>query len=582
MGGARAEIGVFGGSGLYELLDDARELSLDTPYGPPSAPVRVGEVAGRQVAFLPRHGARHEYPPHRINYRANLWAMKELGVRGVLAPCASGSLKPDIAPGDFVVPDQLVDRTWGRADTFYDGPVTYHASLADPYCPALSGAAISAGRAEGLTVHAGGTVVTIQGPRFATRAESHWYRSAGWDVINMTQYPEVALARELGICYAAIALITDYDVGVDDVAPVTQDEVFGFFDANVERVRALLLRLVGALPEPCTDIEPGPPITTQSTQRRVDAARTPGVRAVERRHRSSEPPSALDAVPYSTPYRTVASPIGSAPEPPHEARHCVENERVVPRTTVAADHFPLSESHARRCAVRHFPSVRSARRARGMARAGGRRPDGPPVGRSRVPLHRRLLGARSAVPYWMAVGILALITGAVVARLVDRTAAAERRLGATRAVAVATQPLVPGRPLGSSTVRLESRPTADVPRNALTQVPTGATVADRVEAREIITASRLAGRPSRVPAGRSTMAVPAGQAPLLVRPGERVDLYASFAPDLAPGGTTSLVAARAIVVSAGRTAVTVAVRSREAPPLATALAQGTVTMALVR
>jgi 5'-methylthioadenosine phosphorylase len=201
------------------------------------------------VAFLPRHGPNHEYPPHRINFRANLWAMRELGVTRVLAPCAAGSLQPTVHPGEFVVCDQLVDRTWGRSDTYFEGPVTNHVSFADPYCPELRQVALAAGRAKGITIHDRGTVVVVQGPRFSTRAESGWYRSQGWEVINMTQYPEAFLARELGICYAAIALITDYDTGlegIEGVEPVSQEQVFGFFEANVERVRDLLF---AALPE---------------------------------------------------------------------------------------------------------------------------------------------------------------------------------------------------------------------------------------------------------------------------------------------------------------------------------------------
>jgi 5'-methylthioadenosine phosphorylase len=268
-GSAQAEIGVFGGSGFYSFLDDAVEVTLETPYGPPAAPLTIGDVGGRRVAFLPRHGRRHELPPQRINYRANLWAMREVGVTRIIGPCAAGSLQPGVAPGDFVVPDQLVDRTWGRADTFYEGPVAHHVSYADPYCAELSGVAVEAARAAGITVHPTGTVVVVQGPRFSTRAESRWYRSQGWDVINMTQYPEAYLARELGICYAAITLITDYDTGVEGpggpgvspgqgrreplpeagVEPVTQDEVFGFFKSNLDRVRKLLFDVVAALPD---------------------------------------------------------------------------------------------------------------------------------------------------------------------------------------------------------------------------------------------------------------------------------------------------------------------------------------------
>jgi 5'-methylthioadenosine phosphorylase len=249
----QAEIGVFGGSGFYSFLDDAVEVNLDTPYGPPSAPVTIGDVGGRRVAFLPRHGRRHELPPHRINYRANLWAMRQVGVTRLIGPCAAGSLQPAVAPGDFVVPDQLVDRTWGRADTFYEGPVAHHVSYADPYCAELSAVAVDAARAAGITVHPSGTVIVIQGPRFSTRAESRWYRSQGFEVINMTQYPEAYLARELGLCYAAIALITDYDTGVEgpgaEAEAVTQAEVFEFFKSNLDRVRALLFDVVAAVPE---------------------------------------------------------------------------------------------------------------------------------------------------------------------------------------------------------------------------------------------------------------------------------------------------------------------------------------------
>ncbi|HET9769699.1 MAG TPA: S-methyl-5'-thioadenosine phosphorylase [Acidimicrobiia bacterium] len=249
--GETAEIGVFGGSGFYSFLDDAVEVTLDTPYGPPAAPVTIGDVGGRRVAFLPRHGRRHELPPHRINYRANLWAMRELGVSRLIGPCAAGSLQPEVAPGDFVVPDQLVDRTSGRADTFYEGPVAHHVSYADPYCAELSAVAAETARAAGITVHPSGTVVVIQGPRFSTRAESRWYRGQGFEVINMTQYPEAYLARELGICYTAIALITDYDTGVEGegIEPVTQAEVFGFFKSNLDRVRALLFDVIAAVPD---------------------------------------------------------------------------------------------------------------------------------------------------------------------------------------------------------------------------------------------------------------------------------------------------------------------------------------------
>jgi 5'-methylthioadenosine phosphorylase len=243
-------VGIFGGSGFYSLLDDARELDVETPWGKPSAPVTVGSVDGRDVAFIPRHGAKHEFPPHVVPYRANLWAMKELGVERIIGPCAVGSLQSGIKPGDFVVCDQLVDRTSGRPSTFYDGPETTHVSFADPYCPTMREVAIAEGHALGLPTHDRGTVVVIQGPRFSTRAESAYFSKQGWEVINMTQHPEAILARELEICYANISLNTDYDVGVvGEVAEVTHEEVIRVFQENIGHLRDLLFRIVAGLPE---------------------------------------------------------------------------------------------------------------------------------------------------------------------------------------------------------------------------------------------------------------------------------------------------------------------------------------------
>lgn len=245
--GARAEVGVFGGSGFYAFLDDVVEVPVHTPYGAPSAAVAIGTVEGTPVAFLPRHGKDHEFPPHQVNYRANLWAMREVGVRRIVGPCAAGSLQPTVHPGDFVVLDQLVDRTWGRPDTFFDGGVVGHVSFADPYCPELRQVLLSAAASVGVAARDGGTCVVIQGPRFSTRAESNFYRATGWEVINMTQYPEAFLARELGICYAGLALITDYDTGlegVDGIAPVTIDAVFEVLRRNVERTRELLFAAI--------------------------------------------------------------------------------------------------------------------------------------------------------------------------------------------------------------------------------------------------------------------------------------------------------------------------------------------------
>ena len=183
-----------------------------------------------------------------VPYRANLWAMKELGVQRVLGPCAAGSLQPDVRPGQFVICDQLVDRTAGRASTFYDGPETTHISFADPYCPTMRPLAIEEGQGMGLGLHDRGTVVVIQGPRFSTRAESQDFAQRGWEVINMTQSPEAVLARELEMCYANISLITDYDVGVDDAPPVSHDEVVRVFSENNEKLRQLLFSVIPALP----------------------------------------------------------------------------------------------------------------------------------------------------------------------------------------------------------------------------------------------------------------------------------------------------------------------------------------------
>jgi 5'-methylthioadenosine phosphorylase len=249
---AQAEVGVFGGSGFYALLDDVDEIKLETPYGPPSDKVALATIGERRVAFLPRHGKYHTLPPHTINYRANVWAMHHLGVRDIFAPTASGSLQKHIKPGELVLCDQFVDRTSGRKDTFYDGPVTTHASAAEPYCPILREHAAFVLRARALPYHATGTVVVIQGPRFSTRAESQWYSQQGWDVINMTQYPECWLARELEMSYVNISLITDYDAGVvgELGAPaVTAEEMLRVFRENTARLRDTLIAMIATLPD---------------------------------------------------------------------------------------------------------------------------------------------------------------------------------------------------------------------------------------------------------------------------------------------------------------------------------------------
>src|SRR5919112_6417351 len=243
---AAAEIGVIGGSGLYALLDDAHEVEVSTPYGPPSDRITVAEVGGRRVAFLPRHGRDHRFPPHRIPYRANLWALRSLGVRQVIAPCAVGGLRPDLGPGTFVVPDQLIDRTSGRPQTYYyTGAV--HVSFAEPFCPGGRRAVLRA--AQPVNAVDGGTMVVVEGPRFSTRAESRWFTAIGGAIVNMTGHPEAVLARELALCYTAIALVTDLDAGVEGDHGVTQEEVFAVFADNTARLRGVLLDAVQALPE---------------------------------------------------------------------------------------------------------------------------------------------------------------------------------------------------------------------------------------------------------------------------------------------------------------------------------------------
>ncbi|MFE9203844.1 S-methyl-5'-thioadenosine phosphorylase [Micromonospora sp. NPDC007230] len=245
--GPTAELAVIGGSGLYALLDGATEHVLQTPYGAPSDAVTIAEVGGRRVAFLPRHGRDHRYPPHLIPYRANLWALRSLGVRQVLAPCAVGGLRPELGPGTFVVPDQLVDRTSGRSQTYYDQGAV-HVSFADPYCPVGRRTLLDAAAGRDVPAVDGGTVVVVEGPRFSTRAESRWFASIGGTVVNMTGHPEAVLARELALCYTSIALVTDLDAGVTAGESVTQEEVFRVFAENTDRLRGVLLDAVAALP----------------------------------------------------------------------------------------------------------------------------------------------------------------------------------------------------------------------------------------------------------------------------------------------------------------------------------------------
>lgn len=246
---ARAEIGVIGGSGFYEFLSDSERVTITTPFGDPSDDVVLGELDGRRVAFLARHGQGHRFPPHRVNYRANLWALRSVGVRQVLAPCAVGSLKPENGPGTIVVPDQVVDRTWGRDHTVYDsiGHVV-HVGFADPYCPRGREVAINACRAAGMSVVEAGTLVVINGPRFSSSAESRWHQQAGWTVVGMTGMPEASIARELAMCFTTIALVTDHDAGVGGGEAVTHAEVLRVFARSIDGLKAVLRSAVSLMP----------------------------------------------------------------------------------------------------------------------------------------------------------------------------------------------------------------------------------------------------------------------------------------------------------------------------------------------
>ncbi|MFE6778380.1 S-methyl-5'-thioadenosine phosphorylase [Streptomyces sp. NPDC057702] len=252
-----AEIGVIGGSGFYSFLDEVTEITVDTPYGAPSDSLFLGEVAGRRVAFLPRHGREHHLPPHRINYRANLWALRSVGVRQVLGPCAVGGLRPEYGPGTLLVPDQVVDRTKARAQTYFDGeplsaggprPNVVHVTFADPYCSTGREAALKAARGRAWEPVDGGTLVVVEGPRFSTRAESRWHAAQGWSVVGMTGHPEAVLARELALCYTSLTLVTDLDAGTEAGEGVSHEAVMRVFAANVGRLREVLFDAVAALP----------------------------------------------------------------------------------------------------------------------------------------------------------------------------------------------------------------------------------------------------------------------------------------------------------------------------------------------
>lgn len=271
----RADVGVVGGSGLYTFLDDAVTVEVTTPFGAPSEPPVVGTVAGRRVAFVPRHGRDHRFPPHQVNYRANLWALRAVGVRQVLAPCAVGSLRPELGPGTVVLLDQVMDRTWGRQHTVYDapGPVV-HVGFADPYCPRGRAAVLAAASARDEPVQDGGTLLVVNGPRFSSRAESRWHASTGASVVGMTGMPEAAIARELALCLTGIALVTDLDAGVEGGVGVTHAEVLEVFGRNVERLRALLVDTIRALGSG-DGTDPGDPRGACGCQGALDGLRLP-------------------------------------------------------------------------------------------------------------------------------------------------------------------------------------------------------------------------------------------------------------------------------------------------------------------
>jgi 5'-methylthioadenosine phosphorylase len=237
---ANPEIAVIGITAASTPLDDAEQVDAETPYGKPSAPISVGEIDGTPVAFLPRRGVEGEIPPPQIPSRANVWALKELGVKRIVAPIVCGALKLEFELGDIVICDQFVDRTWGREDTYYTGPGSILVGEAQPFCDDLGHVLVHTARDLGITVHNGGTTVVTQGPRFSTTAESQFFHAMGWDTVNMVSYPESHLARELELCYANVSLVTDYDVGIAGAGAVTSLTIDRVMDETMERLQALI------------------------------------------------------------------------------------------------------------------------------------------------------------------------------------------------------------------------------------------------------------------------------------------------------------------------------------------------------
>lgn len=239
-------LGVIGGSGLYAMKDlkVVDTVSVDTPFGDPSDLIVLGDLEGTRMAFLPRHGVGHRITPSEINYRANIFAMKKLGVERIISVSAVGSMKEEIVPGHIVIPDQFIDRTFRRKTTFFEGGIAGHVSLADPICDELHEVVVESSQQAGATVHSGGTYICIEGPQFSTRAESFLYRSWGVDVIGMTNVTEAKLAREAGLCYATIALATDYDCWHQEEEAVTLAAVLEIMHNNVELAQAILKEIV--------------------------------------------------------------------------------------------------------------------------------------------------------------------------------------------------------------------------------------------------------------------------------------------------------------------------------------------------
>jgi len=245
---SRAEIGIIGGTGVYnqDILEDVREINVHTPYGQTSSLITVGNYQDRTIAFIPRHGKHHQFPPHNIPFRANIWALKQLGVTRIISPSAVGSLREDYRPSEFVIIDQFIDRTKNRGDTFYEGGQICHISTAEPFCPELREIFTASSRSLQLPFHDAGTYVCIQGPRFSTKAESQLFRSWGADVIGMTLFPEVVLAREAEICFTTIAMITDYDVWA--AKPVSTEEVVRTMTSNVTNFQKLIMETIPQIP----------------------------------------------------------------------------------------------------------------------------------------------------------------------------------------------------------------------------------------------------------------------------------------------------------------------------------------------